>query len=54
MGFFGKHIIIYVEAIYQAEGGNIEGVCQSVRHVYLHELGHALGLGELELKERSL
>lgn len=54
MAFTNGPIIIYVEAIHKAENGNIDGVCQSVRHVYLHELGHVLGLNEIELKNRSL
>lgn len=47
-------IVIYVEAINAAENGNVDRVCASARQVYLHELGHVLGLNEIELKERNL
>ena len=47
-------IFIYIEAILKAEGGNLDTTCLSARQVYLHELGHALNLGELELDERGL
>ena len=53
-GLENSPIFIYVEAIYAAEGGNVDGVCKSARQVYLHELGHALGLSEIEVRERGV
>jgi predicted Zn-dependent protease with MMP-like domain len=54
MAWTSGPIIIYVGAIYEAVGGNVDEMCQSIRHVYLHELGHVLGLDETELKDRKL
>jgi hypothetical protein len=47
-------VFIYVGAIYEAERGNLNGILGSARQVYLHELGHVLGLGEVEVRERGI
>lgn len=48
-------IIIYVGQIFEDCHKDIKETMKSVRQVYYHELGHALGgLAEYELKERGL
>lgn len=48
-------IIIYVGQIFELEEkGDLEKTLASCKQVYLHELGHHLGLGEWELDIRDL
>ncbi len=47
-------IFIFVENIHQVTGGNLNGTLASARQVYMHELGHVLGLGEVEVRERGI
>ena len=47
-------IILFLENIWDAAGGEESVFCQEVRTTYLHELGHYLGLDESELTDRGL
>ena len=47
-------IFIFVENIYRATNGSLNGTLTSARQVYMHELGHVLGLGEVEVRERGI
>ena len=47
-------IWIYLGAIYEACGKDIEATIQSVRQVYLHEFAHHFGLVEYQVKELGL
>ena len=47
-------IILYLENILREAGEAGTGFNQEVRRIYLHELGHYLGLDEQALVERDL
>lgn len=48
-------IMIYVGQIFELEEkGNLDQALASIRQVYLHELGHCLGLTEWELDTRNI
>jgi hypothetical protein len=52
---YGQGICVYVGEIYEYVKGNHERFVEEVRHVYFHELAHAIGkLNEAEVKERGL
>lgn len=48
-------IVIYAGQIFEDCSQDMDGAMQSVRHVYLHELAHAVGdLAKFEVRERGL
>lgn len=55
MNDMGPAIILYVGQVYdKEEKGDLDKTISSLKQVYLHELGHHLGLGEWELDIRGL
>lgn len=54
-GMGNQAIAIYVGEIFEYVQGNQERFIEEVRHVYFHELAHAIGnLREWEVKARGL
>jgi len=47
-------IILYLENLWDFAETDEQIYCREVRTTYLHELGHYLGLGEIDLEERGL
>jgi predicted Zn-dependent protease with MMP-like domain len=47
-------IILYLDNLWDYADGDEEVFCEEVQATYLHELGHYLGLDELDLDERGL
>ena len=47
-------IILFLENIWDAAEGDEPDYRKEIRATYLHELGHYLGLDELDLEERGL
>ncbi|HEV8612802.1 MAG TPA: metallopeptidase family protein, partial [Gemmatimonadales bacterium] len=47
-------IILFLENLWDFAEENEEYYCEEVRTTYLHELGHYLGLDEIDLEERGL
>ena len=47
-------IILFLENIWDATGGDEAWYREEVRATLLHELGHYLGLDEIDLEERGL
>jgi predicted Zn-dependent protease with MMP-like domain len=47
-------IILFLENLWDFAGENEEFYREEVRTTYLHELGHYLGLDEIDLEERGL
>jgi predicted Zn-dependent protease with MMP-like domain len=47
-------IILFLESIWEFAGAEEEFYREEVRTTYLHELGHYLGLDEIDLDERGL
>lgn len=47
-------IILFVENLWDFAEGSEEVYLEEVRITYLHELGHYLGLDEIDLEERGL
>jgi len=47
-------IILFLENIREATGGDEDWYREEVRATLLHELGHYLGLDEIDLEERGL
>ena len=47
-------IILFLESLWELAEGNEEFYRDEVRTTYLHELGHYLGLDEIDLEERGL
>lgn len=47
-------IILFLENLWEFAEGDEDGYLEEVRITYLHELGHYLGLDELDLDERGL
>ena len=47
-------IILFIENIWDFAGEDEEIFREEVRTTYLHELGHYLGLDEIDLEERGL
>ena len=48
------HIILYLENIWELAGEDEVFFREEVQITYLHELGHYLGLDEIDLEERGL
>lgn len=47
-------ITLFVDTIWDEAGGDPEAFRQEVRTTLLHELGHYLGLDEIDLEDRDL
>ena len=47
-------IVLFLENIWEMVEGDEESYRDEVRTTYLHELGHYLGLDEIDLEERGL
>ncbi len=47
-------IVLFLENIWEMVEGDDQSYCEEVRTTYLHELGHYLGLDEIDLEERGL
>ena len=47
-------IVLYLENIWELAEGDESIYRKEIRTTYLHELGHYLGLGEIDLEERGL
>ena len=47
-------IILFLENLWDFAEGDVEFYREEVRTTYLHELGHYLGLDEIDLEERGL
>jgi predicted Zn-dependent protease with MMP-like domain len=47
-------IILFLENIWEMVEGDEESYRDEIRTTYLHELGHYLGLDEIDLEERGL
>ena len=47
-------IILFLENLWEFAGEDDEFFREEVRTTYLHELGHYLGLDEIDLEERGL
>ena len=47
-------IILFLENLWDFAEGDEEIYCEEIRTTYLHELGHYLGLDEIDLEERGL
>lgn len=47
-------ILLFLESLWEFCDGDEEFYREEVRTTYLHELGHYLGLDELDLEERGL
>jgi predicted Zn-dependent protease with MMP-like domain len=47
-------IILFLENLWDFAGEDIEIYREEIQTTYLHELGHYLGLDELDLEERGL
>lgn len=47
-------IILFLENVWDFAEGDEKTFRKEIRTTYLHELGHYLGLGELDLEERGL
>jgi predicted Zn-dependent protease with MMP-like domain len=47
-------IILFLENLWDIAEGDEEDYREEVRTTYLHELGHYLGLDEIDLEERGL
>ncbi len=47
-------ILLFLENLWDFAEGDAEVYREEVRTTYLHELGHYLGLDELDLEERGL
>lgn len=52
--YLPPQIILYLETLWEFAGEEEEDYREEVRTTYLHELGHYLGLEEIELDERGL
>jgi predicted Zn-dependent protease with MMP-like domain len=49
-----SQIILFLENLWDFAEGDEEIYCEEIRTTYLHELGHYLGLDEIDLEERGL
>ena len=47
-------VLLFIENLWEFAEGDSEIYREEVRTTYLHELGHYLGLDELDLEERGL
>ncbi|MBL9126699.1 MAG: metallopeptidase family protein, partial [Verrucomicrobiales bacterium] len=47
-------ILLFLENLWEFVEGDSDGYYEEVRTTYLHELGHYLGLDEIDLEERGL
>ena len=47
-------ILLFLENLWEFVEEDPEGYCEEVRTTFLHELGHYLGLDEIDLEERGL
>ena len=47
-------ILLFLENLWEFAAGDVKVFRDEVRTTYLHELGHYLGLDELDLEERGL
>jgi predicted Zn-dependent protease with MMP-like domain len=48
------HIVLYLENLWEFADGDEEIFCEEVHLTLMHELGHYLGLDEMDLEERGL
>jgi predicted Zn-dependent protease with MMP-like domain len=51
---YPQQIFLFLENLWEETEGDEEFYRQEVRTTYLHELGHYLGLDEIDLEERDL
>ena len=49
-----RQVILYLENLWDFAEGDEEFYREEIRTTYLHELGHYLGLDEIDLEERGL
>ncbi len=49
-----SEILLFVENLWAAAGGDDAAFCEEVRRTLLHELGHYMGLDEGDLTKRNL
>jgi predicted Zn-dependent protease with MMP-like domain len=49
-----SQIILFLENLWEFADGDVQVYRDEVRTTYLHELGHFLGLDEIDLEERGL
>lgn len=47
-------ILLFLENLWEFVEGDPDGFAEEVQTTYLHELGHYLGLDEVDLEERGL
>ena len=47
-------IIMYIGRIYEHCNQDVDETMKQIQKTYLHEMGHALGLNEVEARERGL
>jgi len=47
-------ILLFLENLWEYAEGDAEFYCDEVQTTFLHELGHYLGLDEIDLEERGL
>lgn len=48
------HVLLFLGNILDEAGGDVEAFRDEVKKTLLHEIGHYLGLDELELEDRGL
>lgn len=53
-GSVPAQILLFLENLWEFVEGDPEGYAEEVQTTYLHELGHYLGLDEIDLEERGL
>jgi predicted Zn-dependent protease with MMP-like domain len=53
-GELAGHVILFLENLWTEAAGDEQVYREEVRATYLHELGHFLGLDELDLEDRGL
>ena len=53
-GSLPAHVVLFLENIWNAVAGDEESYRDEVQTTLLHELGHFLGLDEIDLEERGL
>ena len=49
-----QQIILFLENIWECSEGNTQTFCEEIKTTFLHELGHFLGLDEVDLEARGL
>lgn len=53
-GSVPAQILLFLENLWEFVEGDPEAYAEEVQTTYLHELGHYLGLDEIDLEERGL